>query len=406
MKTFFVVWISQAASLLGSGLVQFALAWYLASSTGSASVLAVAVLIGLLPQVIIGPFIGPFVDRWNRKTIIITSDIAVALVTAGLAVLYWTDAIQVWHIYTAMFLRSIGGTFHFPAVQASVSLIVPEKHLTRAAGLIQMLAGVIAVISPILGALVLAVMPMQSVLAIDIGTAALAVVCLAFVKIPKLTRSANAVKTSPLRDMMEGFRFIWSWKGAALLLLLISMLNFFFNPAFSLLPILITKHFGGGAMELGWLESAVGAGMIAGGLAMGIWGGFKRRISTTLVGILIASVSVLAIGFVPQSALFVTIGIIFVTGVALPVANSPLMAIIQSVVPKEIQGRVFTLIGALSAAMSPLGLAIAGPLVDATGVQTWYLIAGSACLLVTAIGFFIPALMNIESQKVVVPSLN
>ena len=399
MKKFFVLWTSQAVSLLGSSLVQFALAWYLTMTTGKATVLAVATLIGLLPQVLLGPFIGPYVDRWDRKRIMITADIAVAAVTAVLVVLYWTNAIQVWHIYAVMFLRSLAGTFQFPAMQASVPLIVEEKDLARAAGFNQTLGGLMSVISPILGAFFLAIMPMPALLSIDIGTAAIAVACLAFLAIPRPARTNAAAKTSAMRDMIEGFRFVWSWKGAVLLLGLATILNFFFNPAFSLLPILVTKHFGGGAMQLGWLESAVGIGMVAGGIGIGVWGGFKRRIVTTLLGVLLASLTVLVVGFVPPSALFLTIGVIFLTGVALSMANAPLMAVLQSVVPRDMQGRVFSLIGALTAAMSPLGLAIAGPVADAAGVQTWFLIAGGSGLLVIAAGFFIPALMQIESQK-------
>lgn len=319
-----------------------------------------------------------------------------------MVVLYWLNAIQVWHIYATMFLRSFGGTFHFPAMQASVSVIVPEKHLARAAGLNQMLNGMVNVVAPTLGAVVLGIMPMQGVLAIDVVTAVIAVSCLTFIAIPQPAMSAGAVKTSPLRDMVDGFRFVLSWRGLVILLAAAALLNFFFNPAFSLLPILVTKHFGGGAMQLGWLESAVGIGMIAGGLTLGVWGGFKRRILTSFAGILIASATIIGIGFTPATALILGIGFIFIAGVALSMANAPLMAIVQSVVPREIQGRVFTLIGALSGAMSPLGLAIAGPVADAIGVRAWYFIAGGVGLAMGIAGYFIPALMNIESQKTVV----
>ncbi len=142
MKKFFVLWISQAASLLGSSLVQFALAWYLASTTGKATILAISMLVGVLPQVVLGPFIGPFIDRWDRKRIMIISDLAVAGVTAVLVVLFWANAIQVWHIYAALLLRASGAAFHMPAMQASTTLMVPERHLARIAGLNQSIWGV------------------------------------------------------------------------------------------------------------------------------------------------------------------------------------------------------------------------------------------------------------------------
>ena len=114
-------------SLLGSALVEFALAWYLTIETGSATVLATAVMVAILPQIILGPFIGPLIDRWNRKRIMICADLAIALITVGLVVLFYMDAIQVWHIYVAMIARAIGQAFHFPAMQATIPLIVPQK---------------------------------------------------------------------------------------------------------------------------------------------------------------------------------------------------------------------------------------------------------------------------------------
>src|SRR4030042_3672447 len=111
MKKFFVLWSSQAFSIFGSSVVGFALAWYLAKETGSATVLSMAMLANLLPQVVLGPFIGPFIDRWNRKKILIYSDLVTALLTLVLVVLFYTGAIQTWHIYVIMFCRSTGGSF-------------------------------------------------------------------------------------------------------------------------------------------------------------------------------------------------------------------------------------------------------------------------------------------------------
>jgi MFS transporter, DHA3 family, macrolide efflux protein len=132
MKTFFVLWVGQVFSIVGSAIVQFALAWYLTKETGSATVLATAVMVGLFPQIILGPIIGPYIDRWDRKKIMIIADSFIALVTVVLVVLFFTKDIQIWHIYVAMVFRSAGGAFHFPAMSASIPLIVPEKHLARA----------------------------------------------------------------------------------------------------------------------------------------------------------------------------------------------------------------------------------------------------------------------------------
>lgn len=136
---FFTIWSGQALSLVGSALVQFALVWWLTVETGSATTLATASFVALLPQIILGPFVGTLVDRWNRRLIMIAADASVALTTALLIALFATGRVAVWHVYLAMFLRSLGGTFHYPAMAASTSLMVPHEHLARVAGMNQTL---------------------------------------------------------------------------------------------------------------------------------------------------------------------------------------------------------------------------------------------------------------------------
>jgi DHA3 family macrolide efflux protein-like MFS transporter len=165
IKTFFVLWSSQAISLIGSAVVEFALAWYLTKETGLATILATAMLVALIPQIILGPLIGPFIDRWNRKTIMIFSDLAITLMTVGLVILFLTHTIQIWHIYVAMAGRAIGQAFQFPAMMAAIPNIVPKKHLSRATGLNQTLQGAVGIAAPPLGAFLMELLPMQKVLA-------------------------------------------------------------------------------------------------------------------------------------------------------------------------------------------------------------------------------------------------
>ena len=134
-KTFFTIWSGQALSILGSQLVQFALIWYLTVQTGSATVLATATLVGMLPNVVLGPFIGTLVDRWNRRWIMLLADSLEALATIALAVLFALDVVEVWHIFAVLFIRSLAGAFHVNAMQASTSLMIPVEQLTRIQGL-------------------------------------------------------------------------------------------------------------------------------------------------------------------------------------------------------------------------------------------------------------------------------
>jgi DHA3 family macrolide efflux protein-like MFS transporter len=396
---FFTIWTGQAVSLLGSQLVQFALVWWLTQTTGSATVLAIATMMAVLPQVFLSPIAGALIDRWNRRLVMMIADGVIALALVVLAVLYALDAVQVWHIYLLMLIRAAGGAFHWPAMQASTTLMVPQKHLSRIAGLNQALWGVANIASPPLGALLLSILPMQGILAIDVGTAALAIVPLLFVTIPQPERKEMPeAKPSVLADMREGLRFVWGWPGMMMVVAIATLINLLLNPAFSLLPILVTDHFGGGALELAWLDSAWGIGVVLGGLTLSVWGGFRRRIVTGMLSVALMGIGTTVIGLTPATAFMVAVGAMFFDGFMNPIANGSLMATLQAIVPPQMQGRVFTLVASGAAAMSPLGLAIAGPVADALGVQIWFLIGGIATVIMGAGSFFVPTIMRIEDQ--------
>ncbi|NIV39165.1 MAG: MFS transporter, partial [Anaerolineae bacterium] len=152
---FFSIWTGQAFSLVGTRVAQFALIWWLTKLTGSATVLATASLAALVPDIVLGPLAGAYVDRWNRRIVMIVADTLIALASLWLAFLFWTGAIEVWHVYVIMVVRSVGGAFHWPAMQASTSLMVPKEHLSRVAGLNQAMKGALNIIGPPLGALLL-----------------------------------------------------------------------------------------------------------------------------------------------------------------------------------------------------------------------------------------------------------
>ena len=400
---FFTIWTGQAFSLIGSSLVQFALVWWITQKTGSATSLLTATLVALLPQIFLGPFVGALVDRWNRRLIMIVADTSIAVATAGLMYLFATGKVEVWHIYAISLFRSLGGTFHYPAMSASTSLMVPDKHLARVAGANQLLQGVVTIFAPPLGALLISVMPTQHVLAIDIGTAMLAVFPLFFIHIPhppqqEAKANGTLAKTSYWRDLVDGFRYVIKWPGLFGLILLAMVLNFLLSPSSSLLPLLITKEFNGGAQQLAWVESVFGVGIILGGITLSAWGGFKRRIITSFVGVIGIGLGVVLTGLAPASMFWLVLAANFILGFTQVFANGPLHAIFQSAIAPEMQGRVFSLIGAGATAMMPLSLMVAGPLTDAVGVRLWYVAGGSICILMILAAFFIKDIRDIEEN--------
>jgi MFS transporter, DHA3 family, macrolide efflux protein len=379
-------------------VVEFALAWYLTQKTGSATILATAMLVAMLPQIVLGPLIGTFIDRWNRRLIMIFSDLGIMVVTVGLAVLFLMDVIQVWHIYTAMVLRAIGQSFQFPAMQAAVATIVPEKDLARANGLNQTLQGIISIASPPLGAFLMEMLPMQSVLAVDIGTAVAAIGCMIVLVIPQPVRTTLSIKPSFITDMIQGFSYLWSKRGLTILLGLVAVLNFFGMPPFALLPMLVKQTLGGDVLKLGWLNMMFGVGMILGGVLLGIWGGFKKRVITSLAGIMFLGAATIGLGFTSERLYYFALVVNLLMGLGMAVANAPFMAIFNSAVSKDMQGRIFSLMGSITGLMMPLGLAFTGPTADAIGIRSIYFICGAAVLIITPLGLFSRQVMNIESQ--------
>jgi DHA3 family macrolide efflux protein-like MFS transporter len=400
MVPFFTIWAGQQLSIIGSRAAQFALVWWLTLETGSATVLATASLVALAPQILLGPFVGALVDRWNRRVVMIVADSFIALVGLWLAFLFWSGTMQVWHVYIVMLARSLGGSFHWPAMAASTTLMVPEKYYTRISGLNQTIHGLLTLIGAPLGALLLALMPLHDVMLVDVATAAFAIIPLLFVMVPQPKQEhVAAIKGSSfLANAREGLRFILHWPGMLVLLAGASILKVALMPAFTLLPLLVKDHFGGGAPELSLLEVVVGAGMLIGGLILSGWGGFKRKVYTILLGLLGIGAACMVLGLTPSNMFWLALVGIFVVGLMVSMADAPIAAIMQSTVPPEMQGRVFGLLGSLFSLTTPIGLAIAGPVGDAMGIPFWFRLAGLICMVVAVVSFFIPAFRNIEEH--------
>jgi DHA3 family macrolide efflux protein-like MFS transporter len=406
---FAIIWIGQACSLFGSGLAGFVIVWWLTAATGSATVLAMATLATLLPGILIGPLAGVLIDRWDRRMVIMVADLTGACGAALLAWLFWIDALAIWHVYLIMTLRSLAGAFHWPAMQASISLMAPERHLARIGGLNQMLQGATSIAAPPLGALLIAVWPLHALMLIDVVTALIAVVGVGLVRFPCVPRRVSAVdgkQEGVMAGILVGLRYIWGWSGLMIVMGMAALINLLLTPAFSLLPILITKHFNGGALQLAWMNAAHGAGIVAGGLVIGVWGGFKRRMHTVIFGMIWLGISILVIGVAPAAAFLPALIAAALVGAMSPVVNAPLMAIVQATVDPTMQGRVFAALGSVSMAMSPLGLLIAGPVADTFGVQIWYVLGGGVCLLMTLIVAVVPAVRDLEDYRGDLPGVS
>ncbi len=401
--SFFTIWGGQALSILGSQLVQFALIWYLTAETGSATVLATASMVAMVPGVVLGPFVGTLVDRLDRRWIMLLADSVITLATVGLAVLFLLDAVAIWHIYLVMFIRALAGAFHSNAMSASTSLMVPVEHLTRVQGINQMLNGGLNVVAAPLGAILLDIAPLAAILAIDVATAMLAILPLLFVQIPQPARIERRRQQGPVstvwQDLGAGLRYVVGWPGLMMIGLMTVGINFTLMPAFSLLPLLVKNTLGGDAIQFGWVQSATGVGILVGGALLSVWGGFRRRILTSMVGLMGMGAGTLLLAVAPSGALLVAVGGAFLFGLMNPITMGPFFAVIQSTVEPEMQARVFSLLSSVGSGMAPLGLLIAGPVSDRLGIQAWFLLGGSVCALMGLAGLLNPAVMMIEERR-------
>jgi len=404
-RRFFAIWSVQAVSLLGSSVAQFAVVWWLTDTSGSAVVLATATLVAMLPQVLLGPFVGALVDRLDRRKVMIIADSVVAAFGLLLAMLFWTDRVQIWHLYVIMAARSLGGAFHWPAMQASTTLMVPEDNLPRVSGLNQALQGASQIISPPLGALLLALLPLHGMMMIDVVTAAIAVMPLFFIPIPQPEQAAEVAEAgavAPLRrlwnDTREGLGYIWHWKGLRQVVTMAAGMNLIWAPAFTLMPLLVRNYFQRGALELGYTQAAWGAGVIAGGLSLAVIGGGRRPMRRALFLLIVQGLLILLVPSAPSNALWMALIGLATGGAVNAMVNGMFMAFMQKQVEPGKQGRVFTALSSFSGAMMPLGMVLAGPVAEAFGIRAWFFAAGVSSVLMACLGLLSRSIMSLDQD--------
>ena len=317
-RDFFTIWTGQAISLITSAILQMAIIFYLTEKTGSAMVLSIASLVGFLPYAIFGPVIGVLVDRYDRKKIMIGADLIIAAAGAILAIIALYMELPVWMVMVVLFIRSVGTAFHSPALSAVTPLLVPEEQLTKCAGYSQSLQSISYIISPAAAAFLYSVWELNAIVAVDVLGAVIACITVALVRIPKLSIEQQSLNRNFMKELKEGFAVLKENKGLFALLLIGTLYMFVYMPINALYPLITMEYFSGTPMHVSITEIAYASGMLAGGLLLGLFSSFKRRIILITASIFMMGVSLTISGLLPPGGFTIFVVCCAVMGLSVP----------------------------------------------------------------------------------------
>ena len=361
MRVFIIVWVGQLLALIGTGITAFGLDVWVYERTGSVTQFALITLFNTLPFILIAPLAGSLIDRWDRRWTMIISEICACLGTVLIGALFLIGQLKVWHIYLANTFSSVFMAFQSPAYFASITLLVPKQHLGRANGMLSLMYGISRIAAPPLGSVLLATFHLQGIVLFNVTTVVVAVVSLLVVQFPEVNTPAVATEESSfLQEAIYGLTYLNARPGLLGVLLLLAS-NIFLVGGIQVITTPLVLSFAPVSV-LGTILSLFGVGVLAGGLAMTIWGGPERNMNAIYGCLLLSGVSIIVAGFQASLVVF-TVGI-FLFFVTRPIISSSTQAILQNKVEPGVQGRVFSIKGAIEVAGLPLGYIIMGPLAE------------------------------------------
>lgn len=367
--------ISQTVSLLGSMVVMYAIMWYVTLRTQSGVMMTIFVLTSFVPSILISPFAGVWADRLNRKMLMITADLTIAAVTLLIAILFFYGIQDLWIIFIVSIVRSFGQAVHQPAVSAVYPQIVPNDKLVKVQGISQGIQSSSMIILPLLAGLLLATIPLEFILLIDVVTAIIAVALLIwFVPLPKHQAEGSLNKINYLDDIKDGIKYALNHK-FILYILVFAFLFMLVVAAPSFLSYLqVARVFGPEAWRLSLLEAVFGVGMLFGSILIAKWGGFKNRLVTFFISYIAIGFGTIAMG-IPFNFYFYISNWTFI-GFFIAISSPLIVGLIQEKVDSNYIGRVFSVFGLINTVSLPLGMLFFGPLSDVYDISLIILISG------------------------------
>lgn len=398
-QQFIKLWMGQSISLLTSSVLQMAIVWYLTERTGSSAVLAVASLVAYVPQAILGSFIGVYIDRYNRKKIMIYADLGMALASIFLIVVGSVMELPVWVIMVSLGIRSVGAAFHYPALQAVTPSIVPKEYLTKYAGYAQGFESISMIISPALAAVLFRIWDLSFILWFDVAGAVLAVLLLCFVAIPEQKRveKEQQEKANTLQELKDGFAILKRDRELSVLMMVGALYAVIYYPIGTLYPMVTIQHFEGTIADSSIVEILFSVGMLVGSVLLGIYGEKLNKRRVLIGSILVYGIGVTVTGMLSPEQLPVFIVLSGIMGVAVPFYTGVETAIYQTRVEEQYLGRVLSLTGSVVTITMPIGLALSAIFTDRIGIGNWFFILGVTTILLALVTSMLPSLKKVET---------
>ena len=373
---------SQCITLFGSMIVQMSIIWYVTLKTSSGGWVAAFTICSYLPQFLISFFAGVWADRYNRKKLIILAD---GVITIATFIMFWvmpmisSDFVSLSALLVISIIRSIGAGVQTPAVNAVIPHLVPEEYLMKYNGMNATMLSIVQFVAPAVAGTVLSIGTFRSTLFIDIVTALIGIGLLSCVLLPKQEVSNENI--SVFSEIKAGIHYSFSDKMIGKILIVYGLFILLSVPAGFMAALLVSRVYGDVYWYLTAVELVGFAGMALGGVLMGTWGGFKSRVKTFAVGLLVLSIMTIGMGVSPYFILYLVM--MFVYSIALTMIQTATTTIIQEKAEGSMLGRVFGLMGAMYSGFLPVGMAIFGPLADILPLQ-WIMVgSGIALVLVT-----------------------
>ena len=318
----------------------------------------------MAPSVLASPVAGALVDRWNRKLVMMLSDLAAGVSTLTILLLFVSGRLEIWHLYVTTAFAGFFHAFQFPAYSAAISTMVSKEHYARASGMLSLAQSASGIFAPVAAGILLNYMSFSGIFLLDLTSLALALGALMLVRIPQpQTVTGDVKRNSLLKDSIYGFKYIFKRPGLLGLQLILFNINFTFALCFPLLAPMILGLTGNDMLVLGAVQSAFGVGGVVGGLLLSVWGGPRRRVNGVFIGLTLSSVLGLILLGAGKDVVFWMAGA-FVIMFFMPLINGSNQAIWQSKVSPEVQGRVFSARALIAQISAPIAMAVTGPLAD------------------------------------------